>query len=132
MKWKSKRHKEAELRAASWDALPSVDLLFSTKDAAELRTLRAGKPPSLDQRFNNQDIQKLQLAIRGTIVLPTDLTYHRDRQMLLFSVQEFPQLIVFCEVFEDARRCLEFAHKYELRVSIRSGGHSTAGYSVNS
>jgi FAD/FMN-containing dehydrogenase len=132
MKWKSKRHKEAELRAASWDALPSVDLLFSTKDAATLRELRTGKPPSLDQRFNNKDIQKLQLAIRGTIVLPTDLTYHRDRQMLLFSVQEFPQLIVFCEVFEDARRCLEFAHKYELRVSIRSGGHSTAGYSVNS
>jgi len=55
-------------------------------------------------------------------VLPTDATYHRDRQMLLFSVQEFPQLIVFCEVFEDARRCLEFAANYDLRVSIRSGG----------
>src|SRR4051812_22748932 len=117
MKWKSKRHKEAELRAASWDALPSVDLLFSKKSVDELRELRTGNPPSLDQRFNTQDIKNLQLKIRGTVVLPTDLTYHRDRQMLLFSVQEFPQLIVFCEVFEDVRRCLEFAHKYELRVS---------------
>src|SRR4051794_33281584 len=77
MKWKSKRHKEAELRAASWDALPSVDLLFSTKDATELRALRTGKPPSLDQRFNTEDIKQLQLSIRGTVVLPTDLTYHR-------------------------------------------------------
>jgi FAD/FMN-containing dehydrogenase len=94
--------------------------------------LRATHPPSLDQRFNAQDLKNLQLAVRGTVVLPTDATYHRDRQMLLFSVQEFPQLIVFCEVFEDARRCLEFAAKYDLRVSIRSGGHSTAGYSVNS
>jgi FAD/FMN-containing dehydrogenase len=132
MRWKSKRQKDKELRVSSWDALPSVDLLFSTKDAAALRALRAQHPPSLDQRFNAQDLKNLQLAVRGTVVLPTDATYHRDRQMLLFSVQEFPQLIVFCEVFEDARRCLEFAEKYDLRVSIRSGGHSTAGYSVNS
>jgi FAD/FMN-containing dehydrogenase len=117
---------------ASWNALPSVDLLFSEKDAAVLRALRAHKPVPLDQRFSIQDVKDLQRAIRGTVVLPTDLTYHRDRQMSLLSVQEFPQLIVFCEVFEDARRCLEFAQKYALRVAIRSGGHSTAGFSVNS
>jgi FAD/FMN-containing dehydrogenase len=132
MKWKSKKRKDAELRVASWDALPSVDLLFSDKDADALRALHAQKPVSLDQRFSAQDVKDLQTAVHGTVVLPTDLTYHRDRQMSLLSVQEFPQLIVFCEVFEDARRCLEFAQKYRLRVTIRSGGHSTAGFSVNS
>jgi FAD/FMN-containing dehydrogenase len=131
MKWKSKKRKDAELRVAGWDALPSVDLLFSDKDANTLRALRAQKPVPLDQRFSVKDVKNLQTAIHGTVVLPTDLTYHRDRQMTLLAVQEFPQLIVFCEIFEDARRCLEFAQKYDLRVTIRSGGHSTAGFSVN-
>jgi len=132
MKWKSKRRKERELRTAGWQALPSIDALFSDKDATTLRALRAKQPPSLDQRFNAEDVIQLQRAIRGTVILPTDVTYHRDRQMTLYSVQEFPQLIVFCEVFEDVRHCLRFARKYDLRVAIRSGGHSTGGFSVNS
>ncbi len=132
MKWKSKKRKNAELRVTGWNALPSVDLLFSNKDADTLRALRTQKPVPLDQRFSAKDVGELQKAIHGTVVLPTDPTYHRDRQMTLLSVQEYPQLIVFCEIFEDARRCLEFAQKYELRVAIRSGGHSTAGFSVNS
>jgi hypothetical protein len=132
MKWKSKKRKDTELRVAGWNALPSVDRLFSDKDAVALQSLRAQKPAPLDQRFSTDDVKNLQTSIHGTVVLPTDLTYHRDRQMSLLSVQEFPQLIVFCEVFEDARRCIEFAQKYDLRVSMRSGGHSTAGFSVNS
>src|SRR5262249_31410864 len=98
MKWKSKRQKEKELGIAAWKALPSVDALFSDRDPASLRALRAKPPLSLDQRFSVEDIRKLQQDIHGKVILPTDLTYHRDRQMTVLSVQEFPQIIVFCEI----------------------------------
>jgi FAD binding domain/Berberine and berberine like len=132
MKWKSKRQKEKELRLAGWKALASVDALFTTKDISAVKALQAKQPPSLDQRFNDQDVRDLQTAIHGKVVLPTDADYHRDRQMTILSIQEFPQLIVYCETFQDVRCSLAFAHKYELAVAVRSGGHSTAGFSVNS
>ena len=95
MKWKSKRQKEKELRLAGWKALASVDALFTTKDISAVKALRAQPPPSLDQRFNDQDVRDLQAAIHGKVVLATDADYHRDRQMTILSIQEFPQLIVY-------------------------------------
>jgi FAD/FMN-containing dehydrogenase len=131
MKWKSKRQKEKELRIAAWEALPSIDALFSDRDLDSLRALRAKPPLSLDQRFSVEDIRKLQQNIHGKVILPTDITYHRDRQTTVLSVQEFPQLIIFCEIFEDVGHSLAFARKYDLPVAIRSGGHNTGGFSVN-
>ena len=37
-------------------------------------------------------------------------------------------MIAFCEVSADVRCCLEFARKYQVPFTCRSGGHSTAGY----
>jgi len=41
-----------------------------------------------------------------------------------------PGLVVYCETPADVRRCLEFARRLGLDVRCRSGGHSTAGFSV--
>src|SRR5437773_782025 len=101
MEEQAAKRKRAE--NGGWQALPSIDSLFSDKDATILRALGTSGPPGLDQLFNARDIIQLQKSVRGTVILPTDSTYHRDRQMTLYSVQEFPQLIVFCDVFEDVR-----------------------------
>ena len=78
-----------------------------------------------------QAIADLQAKIEGTIVLPTDPNYHACRQVFSHEFQSMPQLIVYCEVFEDVRHCLEFARNHQIWAVTRSGGHSTAGYSVN-
>lgn len=67
----------------------------------------------------------------GKVVTWMDPDYPQARQIFNQAFQKFPQLIVYCECMDDVKRCLEFAHKYSLRVSCRAGGHSTAGYSVN-
>lgn len=67
----------------------------------------------------------------GKVVTPYDPDYEKARQLFNQAFQKYPQLIVYCECADDVRRCLEFAHKHPLRVTCRSGGHSTAGYSAN-
>ena len=77
-----------------------------------------------------QDIIALEHAIYGQIVLPEDTGYDVARQVHDPVFQNFPLLIVYCETPGDVRHCLAFARQHDLRVTCRSGGHSTAGYSV--
>jgi FAD/FMN-containing dehydrogenase len=74
----------------------------------------------------------LQARIVGTVVLPSDPAYDLDRQESNPAFQAFPQVIVYCAVESDVVACLEVARSSGLWVAVRSGGHSTAGYSVNS
>jgi FAD/FMN-containing dehydrogenase len=78
-----------------------------------------------------QAIADLLGKLEGSLVLPTDPDYHAARQVFSHEFQSMPQLIVYCEVFEDVRQCLEFARENNIWAVTRSGGHSTAGYSVN-
>lgn len=78
-----------------------------------------------------ETVEALERVLHGTLVLPTDPEYHNDRQVWNPAFQAFPQLIAYCEVFDDVRACLRFARENWLRVVARSGRHSTAGYSVN-
>lgn len=76
-------------------------------------------------------IRKLEQQLVGSITLPTDPTYNTDRQIWNPAFQDFPQIIVYCEVIADVRAALAFARRNKLWVVARSGSHSTAGYSVN-
>ncbi len=86
---------------------------------------------SFNAPFTAQDVQHLQATLQGDIVLPSDDGYAAARQLANLAFQHFPLLIAYCEVFSDVRRCIEFAHKHQLHVTTRSGGHSTAGFSAN-
>jgi FAD/FMN-containing dehydrogenase len=113
MKWKSIRQRQNELRVHGWQqSLTSLDARLTEKAVTA--------------------VSDLQLKIQGTIVLPVDAEYHRRRQLANFAFQDFPQFIAYCEVFSDVRECLQFARARKLPVVIRSGGHSTAGFSINS
>lgn len=73
----------------------------------------------------------LQSRITGRIVLPGDPDYNQDRQESNPAFQSYPQVIVYCANETDVAQCLYFAQMGRLQVAVRSGGHSTAGYSVN-
>src|SRR5262245_64861845 len=77
------------------------------------------------------DVAALENCVRGQIVLPGTPTYDGARQQANPAFQKFPCLIVYCETPGDVRCCLEFARRFNVWIATRSGGHSTAGYSVN-
>ena len=113
--WKSEKVRHRERRVA---ALRSVRPLSSP--------VPSGKNiPTPDA------IADFTAQIEGTVVLPTDPNYQAARQLFTHEFQVFPQLIVYCEVFDDVRHCLKFAQDQGLWAVTRSGGHSTAGYSVS-
>jgi len=106
--WKSAKLRHREARVAGLRAAHSPVSAIPTPDA----------------------IAELQSQLEGSVVLPTDPNYHAARQVFSQEFQVLPQLIVYCEVFEDVRHCLKFARRHKFWAITRSGGHSTAGYSV--
>jgi FAD/FMN-containing dehydrogenase len=107
--WESKRVRARLRRAASFTAvLPGVEWKFPPEAAKEL-----------------------QEKVIGKVVLPSDTDYHLMRQAFVANFQGYPQIIVYCEVFNDVSRALDFAWRYGLSPVCRSGGHSAAGHSVN-
>jgi FAD/FMN-containing dehydrogenase len=81
--------------------------------------------------FTAADIGELSESFVGSILLPQDPDYHLKRETFSLAFQHFPQIIVYCECVADVVRAIQFAKKTNLRPVCRSGGHSTAGYSVN-
>lgn len=89
-------------------------------------------PSRINLNFSAEAAAKFRSSLIGTVVLPDNSSYDASRQGYIKTYQQFPQIIVFCEIFRDVVRCLAFAKEHKLWVTCRSGGHSTAGYSVNS
>jgi FAD/FMN-containing dehydrogenase len=67
----------------------------------------------------------------GSVILASTEGYDASRQDFIRTYQSFPQLIGYCEVPRDVHACLKFASDHGLHPVCRSGGHSTAGFSVN-
>lgn len=73
--------------------------------------------------------EELQKKIVGTVVLPGDPEYDRDRLLSNPRFSAFPEVIVYCEVEADVAECLHVARSVGSPVVVRSGGHSTGGFS---
>ena len=70
-------------------------------------------------------------ALIGEIVLPGEGGYEAAARTSYQATTHRPKIIVYCEVEADVRCCLQWAERHGWWVTPRSGGHSTAGYSVN-
>lgn len=77
-------------------------------------------------------IASLEARLVGRIVLPSSPDYNAARQESNPAFQSYPEIIVFCACENDVLECLAVARTYGVWVAVRCGGHSTAGYSVNS
>lgn len=81
-------------------------------------------------KISRDALSTLELQLVGTCVLPGDPGYNADRQESNPAFQAYPIMIVYCAVEHDVWICMETARALQLPFCIRSGGHSTAGYSV--
>lgn len=68
-------------------------------------------------------------SISGQVVLPGDNAY--DQKCNIFVHAGEPAVIVVCADAADVGKSIAFARAQDLVLSVRSGGHSNAGYSTN-
>ena len=109
------------------------------KDArvAQFRVLAAQKTSTAPSNLAAPAVEwealaALELRIAGRIVVPTSPDYNDARQESNPAFQAYPEIIVYCACENDVLECIAVARTYDLWVAVRCGGHSTAGYSVNS
>ena len=88
----------------------------------------AKQPPSTP---TSADWSQLAQSLQGTLVLPGSSQYPTALQ--LFDPQFdtiHPTAIAYCASPADVQKCLAFVPRFNLSLSLRSGGHSYAGYST--
>jgi FAD/FMN-containing dehydrogenase len=74
-------------------------------------------------------VTELEQGLRGRLVRATDPDYDETRAIWNGAHDRYPALIAQCAGVADVMRALEFARSEELRVAVRSGGHSIPGFS---
>jgi FAD/FMN-containing dehydrogenase len=82
-------------------------------------------------KYTPQQLTRLSRTLVGRFVVPQDAAYPSARESFTLAFQSFPQIVVYCQGFADVVACIHFAREAGLKPVCRSGGHSTAGYSVN-
>jgi hypothetical protein len=82
-------------------------------------------------KFTPGQVNQFSEQLVGHIILPQDPAYAAARTSFMNAFQSFPQIIVYCQGFADVVRAIAFAKQVGLKPVCRSGGHNTAGYSVN-
>ena len=75
-------------------------------------------------------IRKLASEISGHAITPDGSDYESSRLVENRAFDRHPALIVRVANSSDVARVLDFAQKQALRVAVRAGGHSAAGYGV--
>jgi FAD binding domain len=73
----------------------------------------------------------LGIRLRGELVLPGDHDYEAARSVWNGATDCHPALIVRCVDVADVIEAANFAREQAMTVSVRSGGHSPAGYGTN-
>src|ERR1700734_3922433 len=82
-------------------------------------------------KYTAEQLSAFGKQLVGHITLPQDPSYPGARATFMNAFQHFPQIIVYCVGFSDVVSSIRFAQEVGLKPVCRSGGHSTAGYSVN-
>jgi len=108
----------------------SPDRIAKDARVAHLNGLAASQPA--DDPTPWQALAALEYGLLGYIVLPGNTHYEEDRQESNPAFQSYPWVIVYCKCENDVALCLAYARTFNAWVAVRCGGHSTAGYSVNS
>ncbi len=81
--------------------------------------------------YSDEQLGALQGKLAGSVTLPGTPEYDGDRMVFMHTYQHYPQIIIHAAVYSDVLAALAFAKETGLKVTCRSGGHSTAGFSVN-
>src|SRR5215470_10097235 len=80
--------------------------------------------------MNLTTLQQFKSGFRGEVLDPGNDGYAVARRVWNGSIDRYPALIVQCMDTSDVIRAVQFARGQNLPVAVRSGGHSSPGYSV--
>ena len=75
-------------------------------------------------------IHKLASAVAGRVITPGVPEYESARLIFNKAFDQHPAVIVRCAGASDVARALDFAQTHNLRLAVRSGGHSRLGYGM--
>jgi FAD/FMN-containing dehydrogenase len=78
-----------------------------------------------------QALQALAAHLQGAVLFPGTPDYEAARIVWDGTADRHPALIVRCANANDVIVALTFARRQDMPISVRSGGHSPAGYSLN-
>lgn len=98
---------------------------------------RFGPPPEARavesglKSYYDKALAELTEELAGSVIEAGATGYNDARMGFMHTYQQFPQIIVKCLCETDVVAALKFARNTGLKVVARSGGHSTAGFSVN-
>ena len=73
---------------------------------------------------------ELGSVLRGEVVGPGDRGYDPARAVFNGMIDRRPLAVIRCVDASDVVRCIRFAGRHELPLSVRGGGHSVAGNAV--
>ena len=75
------------------------------------------------------DWSRLASSLRGNLIRPHTPRYVTARQLFKTNFDSIlPVGIAYCASPVDVQTCLAFVRRFGLPVTVRSGGHSYAGY----
>jgi FAD/FMN-containing dehydrogenase len=78
-----------------------------------------------------QDWTSLSAQLTGSLILPSSSDFTTDSQQWNADYDTIkPQAVAYTITESDVQACVQFATANNVQVSVRSGGHSFAGYSV--
>jgi len=75
-------------------------------------------------------VEFLREQISGDVILPDDEGYDEQRRNSNNLFDNYPTVIVMCETTEDIACCIKVAAESKFPTVVRSGGHSTGGFST--
>lgn len=75
------------------------------------------------------DLRMLRGEVSGDVVVPGDERYEDLASLVMHTGR--PAAIVRCRTVSDVVAAIRLARELDLEISVRSGGHSNAGYSTN-
>ncbi len=77
------------------------------------------------------DWSALASSLRGSLIRPQSPGYAVARQLFNTRFDHIqPQGVAYCATPADVQSCLAFVQRFNLPSTVRSGGHSYAGYST--
>ena len=74
--------------------------------------------------------RELGSGFRGQVIWPEDGGYDAARAVFNGMIDRQPLAVVRPVDASDVARCIEFARRHDLLISVRGGGHSVAGHAV--
>ena len=81
----------------------------------------------------NQDgasLSTLRERLRGPLILPGDAAYDGARAVWNGRIDRRPDAVARCSDAADVQAVVDFAREHDVRISVKSTGHSYAGASV--